>query len=117
MHHTFSVAAKEAKYTPAQIGGLVYGWLVEADLADLPAGEIINHVLESYGFPVSPMGGRVLFNGHYRSDYHPDDPDLPAHMTCHFIFKDFYVVFYDYGIVAFVDDSTRDCKVTVYRLD
>jgi hypothetical protein len=96
--------------------GVIAHWLWEAEVLEVRAEELIQHVLKVYGFPVSPMEGGSFVHG---STYQfPGDPDMRAMMT--FVLNNGVVVhMYQYGMVAFFvrGNSSSPSDKVMYRLD
>ena len=91
------------------LAGIVPHWIkAHQDLAEM--SELVEEVLEEYGFPISEMKGGTLYpDGTY--DY-PGDPDLKPNLVITVTAGRIYS--YDYGMFAFFDNYGG---TKMYRLD
>jgi len=96
--------------------GIIGHWLWEAEVLEVSPQDLPRHILNNYGFPVSPMKGGSFDKEVYK---YPGDPDMYPMMTI--IMNDGINVIhlYQYGMVAFfggAESSPHSTKV-MYRLD
>ena len=89
--------------------GYVLGWIEQSkDVLDM--GEVIENIMDNYGYPSSEMKGGTLYpDGTY--DY-PQDPEMVPNMVIHIVAGRIYS--YDYGMFSFFDNYGG---TKMYRLD